>query len=117
MAHFSSGGIIMAFNSKDIDNSSKQVFAMLTTRSIRLPYETPEEEEKARKMNEEIAHLGIQTYRAATDWAYTKYEDALINRTFTQRQRRQRSAEPTPFKAGDLVRVFKSVTDGDVHWK
>ena len=101
----------------DIDSSNNKVYATLNTRSIRIPYETPEEEEEARKMNEEIAHMGFQTYRAATDWGYTPYENALINRTFTQRQRRERQPEPVAFKTGDLVRVFKSVTDGDVHFK
>jgi hypothetical protein len=114
VAHFFFRGIAVA---KDIDSSNNKIYAMLNTRYIRIPYETKEDEEKARKMNEEIAHLGVQTYRSATDWAYTPYENALINRSFSERQRRARRPEAEPFKSGDLVRVFKSVTDGDVHWQ
>lgn len=101
----------------DIDNSNNKVFALLDTRSLRLPYENEEERKRAEELNKEIAHLGVQTYRSGTDWGYARYEDKLINRTYSQRQRRERRPEPQPFKSGDLVRVFKTVTDGDVHWQ
>lgn len=103
---------------KDIDSSSQKIFAMLDVLRVRIPYESKEAEEKAEKMNAEMAHLGSQTYRAAYDWGYAAYEDKLIGRTFSQRQNpRHHLPEPQPFKSGDLVRVFKSVTDGDVHWQ
>jgi hypothetical protein len=94
-----------------------KIYAVLATRTVRLPYETKEEQEKADKMNAEIAHLGVSFSRAATDWAYRPYEQMRANMTFSQIQRRQHQrTQPAALQSGDLVRVFRTVKDGDVCW-
>lgn len=103
--------------SEDIGKSANRIYATLDVRRVRVPYNTQEEQDQADKTNAEIAHLGFQTFRAAYDWSYMPYEKMLINRTFSERQRRSYTPDPLPFKSGDLVRVFKTVSDGDVHWQ
>ena len=70
----------------------------LITKYVELPFETEEEKAKADKMNAEIAHLGFRTLRSANDWFYVPAD----------------SKEPTALKKGDLVKVFKTISEGNV---
>ncbi|AEP09686.1 hypothetical protein [Micavibrio aeruginosavorus] len=76
---------------------------MLTTMRVELPYATAEDQAKADKLNAEIKHLGVRTVRSAYDWGVT-----LFNKP---------KADKIKFETGDLVKVFKTVTDGDVQWE
>lgn len=75
---------------------------ILTTMRVELPYESTEEKAKADKLNAEIKHLGFRTARMATDWGVK-----LFNKP---------KQGAVKFESGDLVKVFKTVTDGDVQW-
>lgn len=79
----------------------KQIFGLLSVRSVELPYETAAEKAKADKMNAELSGLGVHVYRAAYDWGFTE----------------EGTKDVTLFKSGDLVRVFKSVSEGTVAWQ
>lgn len=94
-----------------------KIYGMLSTISVELPPENEEKKREAEKMNKEISCLGIRVFRAATDYGFVRYEDTATYRLkgVTERKRVPR-IEPTRFETGDLVTIFKSVSDGDVHW-
>ena len=94
---------------------SEQIYGILATHTVELPYETPEAQAEADKTNREIAGLG-RVFRGATDWAFRKYEDGVAHLR-AQGKRPTRREEPTKLKSGDLVKIFKTVTDGDVLWQ
>src|SRR5690606_15076782 len=52
------------------------------------------------------------------DWGYTAYEDSRAVRYKADMwQGRIARIPPMPLRNGDLVKVFKTVTDGDVLWQ
>lgn len=86
--------------------SNIQKSGILAPRYVELPYETAEEKAAADADNKELAAVGWRTCRMAYDWGFVAYDDL--------------KADPRKnalFKSGDLVRVFKSVSDGDVLWE
>lgn len=95
----------------------KKIFGTLTTMSVELPYENEEKRKEAEKMNREIAHLGFRTYRAATDWGYEAYDDAPYNQKKRNPMKKHIPEGKVKFVSGDLVKIFKTVTDGDVAWQ
>lgn len=97
---------------------NKQVFGVLATESVELPPETPEEAKRLEEQNKEIAHLGFRTFRGGTDYSYREYRHMCTNMSMSDAQRfRKQRAPRTLFQSGDLVRVFKTVSDGDVAWQ
>lgn len=87
------------------------IYGVLRTQTIELPWETPEKQAEADKMNREIAGLG-RVFRGATDWAMAPYADAISNMNVRPQQR----PPVIPLKSGDLVKIFRTVSDGDVLW-
>lgn len=80
---------------------AKEIFGVLSVVRVELPYETAEEQEKADKLNAQVRRLGFRTCRMAHNWAV--HEDG--------------AERPVALKSGDLVRVFKTVTDGPIAWE
>jgi hypothetical protein len=76
---------------------------ILTTMRVELPYATAEDQAKADKLNAEIRHLGVRTARTAYDWGVK-----LFNKP---------KAGAIKLESGDLVKVFRTVTDGDIQWE
>jgi hypothetical protein len=90
---------------------AEPVYGMLTTKWVELPYDTIEEQAEADKTNRELAGIG-RVFRGAVDWAFKKYNDSRsLNPGSAQRP------EATPLESGDLVKIFKTVSDGDVLWQ
>lgn len=93
----------------------KQIFGMLSTVTVELPYESEAAQKKADKMNEQLKKMGVRTFRAADDWGYRRYEDTAT--AALNKQKPDPRKGPKVFRSGDLVQVFKTVTDGDVQWQ
>jgi hypothetical protein len=91
----------------------KKIFATLATITVQLPYKSEKDKKEADKMNKEIAHLGFQTYRAGYDWGYKAYPE---NYSTTDTDK-VHPVKAQKLKSGDLVKVFKTISDGDVLWK
>jgi hypothetical protein len=81
--------------------SKTEIFGQLSMIRVELPYETAVEQAKADAMNEQIKGLGFRTYRMAYDWAV---------------QEKGFQKKPAALKSGDLIKVFKSVSDGPLVW-
>lgn len=96
----------------------KKQFGILSTRTVELPYATKEDSDRAAELNRQLASLGARTYRAATDWGYARYADlnAPVLATGALKKHLPR-VEPVQFQQGDLVKIFSTVTDGDVMWQ
>ena len=90
---------------------------MLSANWIELPYETAEAKAEADKMNAEIAGTGFRTARMAYDWAFRQYDDLHVNILKNNPGAKPALEVKTPLKSGDLVRIFKTVSDGDVYWE
>lgn len=91
---------------------SKSVAGMLSTVHVELPFEDEDKAKEAAEMNASIAHLGVRVTRSATDWAFIDYKDG-----YTATGRTDREDDPRrKFQSGDLVKIFKTVSDGDVLW-
>ncbi|WP_435641864.1 hypothetical protein [Micavibrio aeruginosavorus] len=76
---------------------------ILTAMWVELPYATPEDQAKADKLNKEINGCGFRTMRAAYDWGVKLFNKPKLDKI--------------KFESGDLVKVFKTVTEGDVQWE
>lgn len=87
--------------------NSSPIFATLVNMSVELPPENQEEADKMDELNQQISHLGFRTYRAAYDYGYLPLGD-LDERHRDNIQK---------FQSGDLVKIFKTITDGDVFWQ
>jgi hypothetical protein len=81
------------------------ISGILFPHCVELPYATAKEAEKAKKLNDELAGTGFRTFRAAYDWGYFTFDDLEKN-----------PRSKNLFKSGDLVKVFKTVSAGDVLW-
>lgn len=81
--------------------------------SVELPPESEAAKAEMDKMNAQIKAMGFRTYRAAYDWGYQTYADI-----FSRAQQKKHNEEiKQPFKSGDLVKVFKTISDGSVRWE
>lgn len=80
---------------------------------MELPPESTVAKAEMDKMNAELAGTGWRTYRAAYDWVYQTYGDIFVR----AKTRRSHEEISRPFKSGDLVKVFKTVSEGDVRWE
>lgn len=80
---------------------------------VELPPRDAADKARIDKTNAELAGTGFRAYRIAYDWGYQTYADIHA------RSEQNKSAEEIgrPFKAGDLVKVFKTVSEGDVAWE
>lgn len=83
---------------------TKQIFATLYLRDVRLPYETAAEQARADEFNREFRALGYETVRIAYDWGFKKYGV-------------KQPREGQILKSGDLVKVFRTVTNGRKAWE
>jgi hypothetical protein len=99
-----------------MNSAPKEIFAQMCVISTEVPYDSEEARRKAEEMNKEIAHLGVRTYRAAYDWGFIKYDDLAVNNKGKKDKDHFIPEGLVPFIKGDLVKVFKTVTDGDVLW-
>ncbi len=97
--------------------ANNEIHGILSTLTVELPYETQEEADKAADTNRRLGGLA-RVFRGATDFGYTAYADMVSNmKRANPMQKHLPYIKPTIFQCGDLVRVFKTVTDGDVHWR
>jgi hypothetical protein len=78
---------------------------LLNAYYVELPFETPEAQAEADKTNAELKSLGFRTFRGAYEWGYSTFDDI-----------RKNPRKHTQLKSGDLVKIFKTVSDGDVAW-
>ena len=85
-------------------NKHKGIAGILTTMWVELPYESEAAKAKAEKLNAEIKHLGVRTARMANDWGVKPFGVG-------------KETVPFKFQSGDLVKIFKTVTDGDIAWQ
>lgn len=95
---------------------SNQQYGLLATESIELPYKTKAAQKKAEKMNEELKGTGFRTCRLGQDWTYKKYGDIASNILKQDPAQTNIRAAHTKLQSGDLVKIFKTVSDGDVLW-
>lgn len=98
---------------------SETKFGVLSQLRIELPYESAEEQAEADKITLQLRCVGMRTCRVAYDWGFKSFEHI-------QPGSKPKVPDDAPhdpnrnmaaLKSGDLVRIFKSVTDGDVHWE
>lgn len=87
-------------------NEIKRVYGTLATVSVELPPENEEQKRKDDEMNKSLAGIGVRVVRAATDWGYMQAGLKDPKRTDQQLLR-----------SGDLVKLFKTVADGDIRWQ
>ena len=96
---------------------ARKIFGTLTTMSVELPYENEDKRKEAEKMNKEIAHLGFRTYRAATDWGYEAFADTYYSQKKRNPMQKHLPEGKVKLISGDLVKIFKTVSEGDVAWQ
>lgn len=87
--------------------ANAQKFGLLSLIDVELPPRDAADKARMDKMNAKLAGTGFRTYRRGYDWGYETYAE----------QKGRREEIKQPFKAGDLVRVFKTVSEGDVAWE
>ena len=81
----------------------KEIYGMLSAMTVELPPENEAAGRKLEKMNEDLKDFGVRVFRNATDWGYRTYDSPI--------------RKAVKFKSGDLVKVFKTVSAGDVQWQ
>lgn len=92
-------------------------FGLLKVMRVELPYESPAAQAEADKMNAQIKALGFRTFRMGYDWGVERYEDIRTNISKGRQFKIQPQDNIKALRSGDLVKVFKTVSDGDVHWQ
>lgn len=105
---------------KDRATSHKgTIYGMLTTHSVEIPFETEEDAKRAEEANESLAAQGVgfRIHHAATDFGFVAHEDTATAILKKQPMTKYLPDQTQPFKKGDLVTVFETVTDGDVFWE
>jgi len=81
--------------------NAKEIVGLLSMVRGERPYETAAEQEKADKLNAQIRGMGFRTCRLAYDWAVHEYGQP----------------KSAALKSGDLMKVFKTVSEGSVAWQ
>jgi hypothetical protein len=103
--------------------AAQNIFAILDTMTVELPPETPEAAERMAKQNEELSQseelrgLGIRVYRGGTDYGFRTYDTLMTNMSYSALQKMKRRPEAQRLESGMLVKVFNTVSDGDVCWQ
>lgn len=90
-------------------HKAKKQSGLLTPITIELPPENAEEAARLAKQNEEIKHLGFRTFRGGTDYGFVSFNSLNADP--------QKERKPTRLQSGTLVKIFNSVTDGDIQWQ
>lgn len=83
------------------------IHGTLAVMHIPVPFDDPEREKQAQEDSKRLSEkfgTSIRLGRSVYDWGYDPADGV-------------RRRKPVQLKAGDLVRVFKTVTDGDVLWQ
>lgn len=80
--------------------------AILHTLQVQVPAKDAAQQAEFDKLNAQLAGLGFRTGRYVYDWGFYTLEDL----------RKPDQPESHKFNSGDLVKVFKSVSDGAVAW-
>lgn len=93
------------------------VSGILRTKHVELPFEDKAKQQEANDMNRQLAGFGVRVVRSATDWGYSSHDNSLTSRFLDSGTYPDEHVEATSFKAGDLVKIFKTVTDGDIAWQ
>lgn len=86
--------------------TGKEIFGMLDVIEVELPFESEEAQKRADAISEELKALGLRAARIVYDWGYRPVNKALA----------LGYGPSVPFKSGDLVTIFKTVSDGDILW-
>ncbi len=98
-------------------SKKEKIYGMMNAKTVRVPYTDPEEKKRHDEINASMKGIA-QVFKGATDWAFRRYEDTatkiLANKPL-QKFLPRKDAED--FRSGDLVTIFKNVTDGDVCWQ
>lgn len=94
-------------------STNAQKFGLLSLMNVELPPESEAAKADMDEMNAKLKGLGFRTYRLAYDWGYQTYADIFAR----AKQRKHHEEIKQPFKSGDLVKVFKTVSEGDVAWE
>lgn len=92
--------------------ANAEKFGLLSLLHVELPPKDAADKARMDKVNAELAGTGFRTCRNAYDWGYQTYADIFAR----SRQKNGHREMARPFKSGDLVRVFKNVSDGDIAW-
>lgn len=79
--------------------TERKIHGTLSTKTVELPPKSEAHRLEMEETNRQIAGLG-RVYRGGTDWVFQEYGDK----------------EPVRFQSGDLVKIFKTVTEGDPYW-
>lgn len=98
-------------------SKTSQIFGIMANISVKLPPGSKKEAARHVEMNKEIedAGLAFRTVRIATDWGYKTF-DALKEAMGAPSEQPKRPQQDR-LKSGMLVRIFKTVSDGDVLWE
>jgi hypothetical protein len=97
------------------ESKAEITYGMLQTHTVELPYEDAEAAKRAEEMNNEIAGLG-RVFRGATDFGFVDYQDTATAILQKNPMTKYIPSHTQPFQKGDLVKVFSTITDGDVQW-
>ncbi len=87
----------------------KTIHGMLSIERVEIPYETEAQREKAEETNRQLAAFGWRTARIAYDWGMDRYEDT--------KKAAHDSSPSVRMQCGDLVKIFRTVSEGDVLWQ
>lgn len=93
--------------------TNENKFGLLSVVYVELPPESAAAKAEMDKTNLDLKALGFRVGRMAYDWGFETYSDLFV---------KAKAGQPPvslkqKFQSGDLVTVFKSVSDGDIHWQ
>jgi hypothetical protein len=87
--------------------AQKKIFGIMNVMHVELPAKDAAQQAEFDKTNAELAGRGFRTGRFGYDWGFYPFAE-LRKKGRPQAQRLQ---------SGDLVQVFKSVSDGSIAWQ
>ena len=90
---------------------------ILTVHNVELPYDDPRKAAEAEKINASLKDSGFRTCRMAYDWAMAQYDHIPSNIWKKNPRAKISDRVISGLKSGDLVKVFKTVSDGDIFWQ
>lgn len=93
-----------------------EIFGILSPITVEIPYESQEAADEGEKLNRELAGLA-RVFNGATDWGFQAFSQISSAGVQTHENQDIGKAEPRILlKKGDLVKIFRTVSDADILW-